>query len=288
MKNILPLFSLIIFANITCTSYSIKRYPDQFPPEIVSKTSNLEFIISNYETSIEDSLKKSNELQNHDKRPSESIMKTVMQNLAALRYAYNKRLRENRLLYGKITVKYSILENGKVNSAEIISSTINDTFLENTIKNKIKNWKFDSLSVTADTTTIIYPFVFMSSQTENDIWKKDFEQNKKGDRSSDDLLKGWLKCKEAIQGYFDDYSNQSGKKKGQFSVFIAISKKGYIEELKITNSTIESKETVFKLLKIIRAFTFPNCLECNENTIINYSFGYFRHDKKKISDPARE
>ena len=51
-------------------------------------------------------------------------MRVVMQNIAALRYAYNKRLREKPGLKGKITCKFAIDEFGKVIFCEALESTI--------------------------------------------------------------------------------------------------------------------------------------------------------------------
>jgi hypothetical protein len=93
-------------------------------------------------------------------RSKASIMRVVMQNLAALRYAYNKRLREKPGLKGKITVKFAIDEFGKVIFAEVVGTTINDPALESTVISKIKRWVFDKIDKPGDVTEVVYPFVF--------------------------------------------------------------------------------------------------------------------------------
>jgi hypothetical protein len=93
-------------------------------------------------------------------RSKASIMRVVMQNLAALRYAYNKRLREKPGLKGKITVKFAIDEFGKVIFCQVIESTMSDPELETTVAEKIKRWVFEKIDKPGDVTEVIYPFVF--------------------------------------------------------------------------------------------------------------------------------
>lgn len=93
-------------------------------------------------------------------RSKASIMRVVMQNLAALRYEYNKRLREKPGLKGKITVKFAIDEFGKVIFCKVIDTTIKDPALEAKVSAKIKRWVFDKIDKPGDITEVVYPFVF--------------------------------------------------------------------------------------------------------------------------------
>lgn len=93
-------------------------------------------------------------------RSKASIMRVVMQNLAALRYAYNKRLREKPGLRGKITVKFAIDEFGKVIFCQVVGTTINDATLEAEVIQKIKRWAFGKIDKPGDVTEVVYPFVF--------------------------------------------------------------------------------------------------------------------------------
>jgi TonB family protein len=83
-----------------------------------------------------------------------------MQNLAALRYAYNKRLREKPGLKGKITVKFAIDEFGKVIFCQVVESTMADAELESTVTSKIRRWVFEKIDKPGDVTEVVYPFVF--------------------------------------------------------------------------------------------------------------------------------
>jgi len=93
-------------------------------------------------------------------RSKASIMRVVMQNIAALRYAYNKRLREKPGLKGKITVKFAIDEFGKVIFASVVESTMSDPELEGIVVDKIKRWVFEKIDKPGDVTEVVYPFVF--------------------------------------------------------------------------------------------------------------------------------
>ena len=93
-------------------------------------------------------------------RSKASIMRVVMQNLAALRYAYNKRLREKPGLKGKVTVKFAIDEFGKVIFAQVVESTMDDSELETEIVSKVKRWVFEKIDKPGDVTEVVYPFVF--------------------------------------------------------------------------------------------------------------------------------
>jgi len=93
-------------------------------------------------------------------RSRASIMRVVYQNIAALRYAYNKRLREKPGLKGKITCKFVISEFGKVVWCEMTESTVFDPQLEAEIVSRIQSWVFEKIDKPGDMTEVVYPFAF--------------------------------------------------------------------------------------------------------------------------------
>jgi TonB family protein len=93
-------------------------------------------------------------------RSKASIMRVVMQNIGALRHAYNKRLRDKPGLDGKITVRFAVDEFGKVIFCQLQESTMSDADLETTVVAKIRAWKFDKIDKPGDVTEVVYPFVF--------------------------------------------------------------------------------------------------------------------------------
>ena len=93
-------------------------------------------------------------------RSKADIMRVVMVNLSALRYVYNKRLKEKPGVEGKITIKFAIDEFGNVIFCNVIESTVKDDSLENQITEKIKKWIFLKIDKPGDVTEVVYPFVF--------------------------------------------------------------------------------------------------------------------------------
>jgi len=93
-------------------------------------------------------------------RSRASIQRVVMQNIAALRYAYNRRVRDKPGLAGTVTVKFAIDEFGKVIFAQVVGSTINDSELETTVVTRVKSWVFEKIDKPGDVTEVTYPFAF--------------------------------------------------------------------------------------------------------------------------------
>lgn len=93
-------------------------------------------------------------------RSMAEIRRVVYQNLAALKYAYNKRLRDMPGLKGKVTVKFAIDEFGNVIFCQVVNSTMKDPEFENEVISKIKRWAFGKIDKPGDVTECVYPFVF--------------------------------------------------------------------------------------------------------------------------------
>jgi TonB family protein len=93
-------------------------------------------------------------------RSRASIQRVVMQNMAALRHAYSRRLRDKPGLSGTVTVKFSIDEFGKVIFAQMVSSTLNDSELEQTVVTRVRSWVFERIDKPGDVTEVTYPFTF--------------------------------------------------------------------------------------------------------------------------------
>jgi TonB family protein len=93
-------------------------------------------------------------------RSRASIQRVIMQNIAALRYAYNRRCRDIPGLNGTITVNFAVDEFGKVIFAQAVKSTVNDAELENTVVDRVKSWNFEWIDKPGDVTEVTYPFAF--------------------------------------------------------------------------------------------------------------------------------
>lgn len=92
-------------------------------------------------------------------RSQENIMRVVMQHIAGLRYAYNKRLKEKPGLSGKITARFSINARGDVVDCKVVNSSMGDGQLEHEIISQILRWKFDPVEKEG-IAVVEYPFAF--------------------------------------------------------------------------------------------------------------------------------
>lgn len=93
-------------------------------------------------------------------RSRANIMRTVRQNMASLKYAYNNRLIEKPGLKGKITVQFAIDEFGSILHAKVTATTMKDPSFEKILLAKIRRWRFSRIDVPGDVTEVTYPFVF--------------------------------------------------------------------------------------------------------------------------------
>lgn len=89
------------------------------------------------------------------------INRTVETYLGGIRYLYNRELRKNAELEGKVTIAISIDPEGAVTSVELVETTMNAPELIDGIIARIKRWTFPK--VAQKTITVKYPFVFFPS-----------------------------------------------------------------------------------------------------------------------------
>ncbi|MBL8027763.1 MAG: energy transducer TonB [Fibrobacteres bacterium] len=92
-------------------------------------------------------------------RSPEGIRIVVMNHMGGLRAEYNKRLRDNPSLKGKIAVRFTINPAGHVTECRTLINTMNDPQLEKLIISRIKTWQFESC-MNCGMATVTYPFVF--------------------------------------------------------------------------------------------------------------------------------
>ena len=95
------------------------------------------------------------------KRSSGEIERVFQVNKGAIFNIYNRALRKNPSLAGKVVVELTIASNGEVTNVKILSSELDDKALERKLVLKIKRFKF-SKSNRAET-TVTYPIDFLPS-----------------------------------------------------------------------------------------------------------------------------
>lgn len=97
-------------------------------------------------------------------RSVRDVHRIVRRNEAALRYAYNKRLKQNLYLpNSNVKVWISIDDSGTVFDCHIAHSKIKDTVFEQAIIRKIKHWNFGLSPVKGDTTSTMLTFTFVDA-----------------------------------------------------------------------------------------------------------------------------
>ena len=94
-------------------------------------------------------------------RTQSDIRKVVASYLGGLRYLYNKALRNNPSLRGKVVVRFEIAPSGRVTQTNLVSSTMGSPPLEKQILANIRKWKFPPVSDKHGAVKVTYPFVFL-------------------------------------------------------------------------------------------------------------------------------
>lgn len=92
-------------------------------------------------------------------RSEEEIRRVMDKNKAAIFAIYNRALRKNPTLQGKVVVKMVIEPNGQVSAASLVSSDLNDPDLESKILSRLKLIRFAQENVTQ--TSLNYSFDFL-------------------------------------------------------------------------------------------------------------------------------
>ncbi|GAB4363500.1 MAG: hypothetical protein Kow00128_04310 [Deltaproteobacteria bacterium] len=91
-------------------------------------------------------------------RSAGAIASTVRSYQSGIKYVYNRELLANPGLSGKITVAFVILPDGRVQSAEIRSSSVNWPALEQAVLRRMRHWKFPKSE--GGPVRVTFPFVF--------------------------------------------------------------------------------------------------------------------------------
>lgn len=92
------------------------------------------------------------------KRDNDAINKVVVERKSSIRMTYEKYLKRDPGLAGKITVRFTILASGEVTRIEVLENSTGNTDLESEITRKIALWTFEAIS--EGEVTVTYPFIF--------------------------------------------------------------------------------------------------------------------------------
>lgn len=92
------------------------------------------------------------------KRDPSTINSVVSSHRTSIRMSYEKYLKRNPNLAGKISVKFTISASGTVTMITVFENSTQDTELEQEIVRKIRMWRFETIP--EGDVTVTYPFVF--------------------------------------------------------------------------------------------------------------------------------
>jgi len=74
-------------------------------------------------------------------RSPQEIQRVIMGHLKAIQYCYERELKRNPELKGKVTVRITVHPEGHVSAVTIVTSTLNNERVERCIRSRILNWK---------------------------------------------------------------------------------------------------------------------------------------------------
>ena len=92
------------------------------------------------------------------KRDNNAISAVVSSHKASIRMSYEKYLKREPTLSGKITVRFTIGASGRIAMVQVVENTTGNANLEREIIRKIKMWHFETIA--EGDVTVTYPFVF--------------------------------------------------------------------------------------------------------------------------------
>ena len=98
------------------------------------------------------------------KRTYEAIGRVINSKRARLVYVFEKYLKKEPNLSGKLIIKFTILPNGSIVNVTVVSSTINNSDFQKTVCRYVRRWKFPVIPDEQGEVTVTYPFVFSGVQ----------------------------------------------------------------------------------------------------------------------------
>ncbi len=93
------------------------------------------------------------------RRSKASILRTVRRHMPGLRHIYNKHLKRNPGMLGKIVAKFKIAPSGRVVSVTIIRTTTGVGTFDVEVQQAIKRWRFETIQASGNDVVTI-PFNF--------------------------------------------------------------------------------------------------------------------------------
>lgn len=107
------------------------------------------------------SVKKPSEVFGMGKLDAAAIAKAVGRRKGAIKSCYEKELKRDPKLKGKVKIQFTILQSGRVGSTKVLTNTTNNQSVATCIRNSMKRWRFPKPD--GGDVTVAFPFVFTPS-----------------------------------------------------------------------------------------------------------------------------
>ena len=127
--------------------------------ELVKRSATI--VTSNIESAEQTKKKATRKSDKTPKRTAEEIERVFQQNRGGIFAIYNRALRKNPTLEGKVVLELTIDPDGTVTEVNIISSELGDLDLEKKLALRVKRFKFAKANVAR--VTVTYPIDFLPS-----------------------------------------------------------------------------------------------------------------------------
>ena len=91
----------------------------------------------------------------------DAVRRVILANKSAFRFCYNKQLKSNSSLFGKLILQWDIIEGGRVRNVVVKKNTIGNKKIAKCVGRHLKGLKFPEPPPESEA-TVLYPFVFSS------------------------------------------------------------------------------------------------------------------------------
>ncbi len=89
----------------------------------------------------------------------DEIQRVITSHVGEIQYCYEKQLRQNTGLAGRVVLEWVVTPTGAVSVVKVSTSSLSSTEATNCMMDKVKKWKFPKPRGTGGV-TVVYPFVF--------------------------------------------------------------------------------------------------------------------------------
>ena len=97
----------------------------------------------------------------HQLRSYEEIDRTIRRYLEGVRFLYERYLRTNPDLQGRVTLRFTIDALGNVTDCKLVSSTMNLAAFHDELAKRVLLWKFPAIEKSSGSVSVVYPFTFL-------------------------------------------------------------------------------------------------------------------------------